>query len=406
MSRLYESLGYAVPGGSAAESEQLAAARLAVESADKGVTAARRALAEAKEPPDEATRLSAKSSLDSARISLESTKRAAADADAEAAEALQAATAERDKTRTAAQTASSRLAEASDGTHPDTGQPPTSQELSELQDASAAASAAAEDAQAALDEASETAERTAQDGRDSVLLSTQHFRLAELSFAALDKAPDTTLLQETLDDAVARAERAREQLAALDAEIGVGVPRQEVVYVENLPRRIDRVDVALGDSVSGPLVLVSGTEVLIEGMLTAEQRSLVAAGDTVLIGDNEATGVITVIDDDASGQQGSFLLTPVVVVPDDASGAEALAGRNLRLEVKVGATAGEVLTVPITALATAMDGITRVELVTDAESRTTTLVEVTTGLAVDGVVEISSADERIRAGASVALGRS
>jgi len=406
VSRLYGSLGYAAPGASAVENEQLENARLAVESEDKAVTAAKRALDEAKKPVDEATRLRVKSSLDSARISLESTRQAAKDADAETAQAVAAATSELDDARAAAELAGTRLQQARDGTHPDTGQPPTPEELTALTEAAAAADAAAVTAQDALDQAAEAAERTAADGENSVLLASQHFRLAELDLAELDKAPDTTLLAEALTEARGRAERAREQLAALDAEIGVRVPLQEVVYVEKLPRRIDRVDVALGDSVSGPLVLVSGTDVLIEGVLTAEQRSLVSVGDTVLIGDGEATGTIVSIDDEGVNQQGSFVLTPVVVVPDDPAAAEGLAGRNLRLEIKVGATAGEVLTVPITALATAMDGVTRVELVTDAESRSTTLVEVVTGLAVDGVVEISSDDERIREGASVVLGRS
>lgn len=406
VSRLYSSLGYAAPGATPGETEQLESARLAVESEEKAVTAAKRALDEAREPADAATRLRVKSSLDSARISLENTKRAAEDADAEAAQAVAAATTERDDARAAADLAADRLQQAQDGTHPDTGQPPTQGELTDLAETASTADAAAEAAADALDDANAAVERTAAAGRNSVLLATQSFQLAELDFAELDKAPDTTLLTEALDDARTRAERAREQLAELDAEIGVGVPLQEVVYVQNLPRRIDRVDVALGDAVSGPLVLVSGTEVLIEGVLTAEQRSLVAVGDAVLIGDSEATGVIVSIDDEGVNQQGSFVLTPVVVVPDDRTVAETLAGRNLRLEIKVGATDGEVLTVPITALATAMDGVTRVELVTDAESRSTTLVEVTTGLAVDGVVEISSADERIREGASVVLGRS
>ena len=69
---------------------------------------------------------------------------------------------------------------------------------------------------------------------------------------------------------------------------------------------------------------------------------------------------------------------------------------------------GVVLAVPIAALSSGSGGENRVELLLDrgdGPDAETENVTVTTGLAADGYVEISSQDPRIQPGAKVVVGR-
>jgi multidrug efflux pump subunit AcrA (membrane-fusion protein) len=68
----------------------------------------------------------------------------------------------------------------------------------------------------------------------------------------------------------------------------------------------------------------------------------------------------------------------------------------------VSSTAGEVLAVPLAALTAGPGGEARVEVL---DGDTGTLVEVTTGLAADGFVEVSAVDGDLGAGDRVVVGQ-
>ena len=80
----------------------------------------------------------------------------------------------------------------------------------------------------------------------------------------------------------------------------------------------------------------------------------------------------------------------VVLTPAELSDEQlqALQGNNVRVSIPVSSTAGEVLAVPLAALTAGPGGESRVEIATGDDDETR-LVEVTSGLAADGYVEIS-----------------
>jgi hypothetical protein len=86
-----------------------------------------------------------------------------------------------------------------------------------------------------------------------------------------------------------------------------------------------------------------------------------------------------------------------------------LQGSNVRVQIAVGATEGDVLSVPLAALTAGPGGESRVEIVEsdpregkDAETRT---VVVKTGLAAKGAVEVTAVDGDLEEGDLVVVGR-
>ena len=74
---------------------------------------------------------------------------------------------------------------------------------------------------------------------------------------------------------------------------------------------------------------------------------------------------------------------------------DTLDGRSVRVKVPVGSTNGKVLAVPLAALSAGPDGSSRVQVVDGKQTR---LVEVTTGLAANGYVEIKSSKGKLAEG--------
>jgi hypothetical protein len=95
----------------------------------------------------------------------------------------------------------------------------------------------------------------------------------------------------------------------------------------------------------------------------------------------------------------------VVLSPAGLSDAQvrALAGSNVRVVIPVGTTAGNVLAVPIAAVSVGPGGSSRVQVV-DGRGHAS-FVEVTTGLAAQGDVEVASAAGALKAGDKVVVGK-
>jgi multidrug efflux pump subunit AcrA (membrane-fusion protein) len=83
-------------------------------------------------------------------------------------------------------------------------------------------------------------------------------------------------------------------------------------------------------------------------------------------------------------------------------------GTNVRIEIPVGATDGDVLSVPYAAITAGPGGESRVEVVTgdprDGERAETHLVTVETGLAADGYVEVTPTEGELGEGDLVVVG--
>jgi hypothetical protein len=101
----------------------------------------------------------------------------------------------------------------------------------------------------------------------------------------------------------------------------------------------------------------------------------------------------------------SIELEPDPLTPEQI---QQMQGSNVRVAIPVGATEGEVLSVPVAALTAGPGGEARVEVVEgdprdpDAKTR---LVTVKTGLAASGAVEITPLEGAVDEGDLVVVGR-
>lgn len=263
-------------------------------------------------------------------------------------------------------------------------------------------------------------------------------------------APDVSRETSALRSAQAALDSARDKVAEASSAVLVGLPAAEVVMVKDLPRRIDQVNVALGDTVTGAVASVSSTALTVQAVLPAESAALVAVGmaarttvdgqdvdltvsavgetagsDPSTPGDADtgaddagadsagASGAGTGATQDTSapsagsapssvGGEVAIRLDPVgELAPETAT---ALRGANVRVTIPVSSTGGDVLAVPLAALTSGPGGETRVSIAqADGQWQ---LVTVETGLAAQGYVEIVSADPDLKAGDRVLIGES
>ncbi len=216
--------------------------------------------------------------------------------------------------------------------------------------------------------------------------------------------PDVTLLRQSAevaknDEAVTAAD-----LLALAERIAVQVPADEILFLPDLPRRVDEVKVKRGDQVSAELMTVSGLSLSIDAALSAGDAKLVTTGAKVAVEEPDlgvsTTGVVTVRADQPGTNAVDAQKFYLEVTPDNAPAS--LVGASVKLTIPVKSTAGDVLAVPLSALTVGASGATRVEVIAGT---TTRFLEVRPGLVAEGLVEVSGAGGGLAAGDNVVVGR-
>ena len=213
---------------------------------------------------------------------------------------------------------------------------------------------------------------------------------------------------------VAAVEQARRHLADAQDLLGDALERQqaflpvsEVLYLQDLPRRVDDVMVQRGTIVQSAAMLVSGATLAIQASAVETDAKLLKPGDAATLampdGGELAAEITSVAPRKAEGGESAeggarydVVLAPVN--PSDEQ-VQALRGQNVRVRISIGATQGEVLAVPLAALTAGPGGESRVEVVEGDETR---LVEVEAGLAAEGFFEIAG---DIEEGDRVVVGR-
>lgn len=401
---LYGSIGYSAPGLTDSERADLNAAREALDGAQSQLNASIRQLDELKAPLPRSTVLQANASLASAEAAVTIASASAAEALATADATIAALIVDRSAAQAASGLADDRLAEAQGGTHPDTGLAPTAQELTDL----AAEAAAAAEARLAA----EKAVTAGQAGRVLTETETQRtvndaetqLEIARAQHEELLAPPNILSASEAVTDSRAVRDRAAAAQADLEARTGVRVPLAEVVFVRALPSRVQRLFVSRGDLVSGPVMTISGADVTIDSAIPTSDRSLVAEGMMATV-DDQALGLsfdaeITTLADEPGGRatEGRYFME---LTPVEDPGTD-VAGLNLRITIPVTSTGGEVLTVPLAALAAGGDGSVRIEIEDDSGDVRT--VTVTTGLETTGFVEITPVEGSVEPGDRVVIG--
>lgn len=230
--------------------------------------------------------------------------------------------------------------------------------------------------------------------------------MAELALKEIKKPADTSGMQSSLSAARESLQDAQAELAAAQQAVLTPLPAGEIVFLSSTPRRVDDVFVQRGNRVEGAVMVVSGADLQIKGSTSAVDAALLSEGQEVLIDlptGEEATGEILEIGEADGSGAGSRV--PVTIVPVDLTDDQvgALQGANVRVRIPVSSTGGDVLAVPIAALTAGPGGEDRVE-VWDPASKTSALVQVRTGLAAGGFVEVEPIDGTLEAGDLVVVG--
>ncbi|MFC8192675.1 hypothetical protein ACFUMH_13550 [Cellulomonas sp. NPDC057328] len=244
---------------------------------------------------------------------------------------------------------------------------------------------------------------------------------ARAARAAADKAPDTSVERGAVRAAQDQVNAARTALQQAEADTLTPLPATEVVYLPSLPRRVDDVEVRRGGTVSGAFMTVSGATVQVTASASKADADLLTPGTagTIPLEDGEVPVTVAEVTDtkpadaaDGEGAEGGgeesarptgdrrrVVFTVGALTPEQLT---ALQGTNVRVRVPVSSTEGEVLAVPLAALTAGPGGESRLE-VADGEGASR-LVEVTTGLAAGGYVEITGSKEPVEEGDLVVVG--
>ncbi|WKD33217.1 peptidoglycan-binding domain-containing protein [Streptomyces xanthophaeus] len=224
---------------------------------------------------------------------------------------------------------------------------------------------------------------------------------------------------------------ARAALAAAEAADGPMLPTAEAVFLGSFPARVSSVGARAGSPVAGPVLTLSGGELVVEAYLKDDKRQLLRAGMTVVISSElsgtDVRGKVAVVATERSAAQpagpqpqqdpgqnpkggggggpvgaGADLGHRMVVTADQPLPA-GFAGQDVRLTIESAATDGEALVVPVTAVSAGADGRTVVTAV--SADGTQRRIEVRAGTSGDGFVAVTPARAgALAAGTKVVIG--
>ena len=206
-----------------------------------------------------------------------------------------------------------------------------------------------------------------------------------------------------VDRLEAQVDRLQAELATVRLGTDVQFPADELIFLPNLPVRIDQVNAAVGDPAQGALLTVTNNQLSIDSSLPLDEASLVRPGMAVQIDERElgvaATGVVARVADapGTDGVDGFHIYFETHVDETDA----VLEGFSLRLTIPVQSTSGAVIVAPISALAMSADGVSYIQV---DHNGTLEMVAVTPGLATAGFAEITPLEGTLSPGQLVLIG--
>lgn len=251
----------------------------------------------------------------------------------------------------------------------------------------------------------------AEDPQDALLVADLRdaLRVAQLRRAELSKPGDTSAAREALAAARAQHSDASAALQTARNNALTSLPAGEILYLQQLPRRVDSVNTSRGAVLQGVALTVSGAELRLAGAAAEADARLLQVGAEATFEASDGTELRAIVARVEPGKTASDRwavdLTPVDLTPEQFTDVQ---GRNVRVSIPVGATDGEVLSVPLAALTAGPGGESRVEVVTgdprDGERAETRLVVVETGLAAGGYVEVTPIDGSLEKGDLVVVG--
>ncbi|MFG2778198.1 peptidoglycan-binding protein [Streptomyces prunicolor] len=242
-------------------------------------------------------------------------------------------------------------------------------------------------------------------------------------------APQTSTDKQVHEIQVKSAQRALDlangALSSFKATYGTKVPAGEVVFLPKLPARLDKVSVKTGDTPSAQIGTVTSSDVVVQAAVPGTDAQLLRHGMTAKLttaDGKSAQGTVDVVADGSDSSSGADSAATAPSTTDDtnsASDSDSTAAVQVRITVpepgplageaeaavkvtiKVGASDGKVLTVPMAAIHTSSDGRARVKV---ERGDAVTDVHVTVGLSAAGIVEVKPDGGTLEAGEKVVVG--
>lgn len=191
----------------------------------------------------------------------------------------------------------------------------------------------------------------------------------------------------------------------------VTVPSGEILFLPTLPVRVDTVTTRAGATATGQIGTVTNSTVNIQSTLPTSDAQFVHAAMSATLtlpGGNTMAAKVDAIGKDAAppptdtpntdqqqGQQqqqqqqpqSTVDATPMRLTAQDPAALAAYANKAVKIDIEIGKTNGEVLVVPVAAVATSQDGSTRVQV--QRRDGQVGDVSVKLGLTANGLVEVS-----------------
>jgi len=189
------------------------------------------------------------------------------------------------------------------------------------------------------------------------------------------------------------------------------VPSGEILFLPTLPVRVDTVTTRAGATATGQIGTVTNSTVNIQSTLPSADAQFVRTGMSAKLTLPDGTTMAAKVDalgkdaappvtDQAAPpqnqqpqqqqqqqQQSTSDATPMRLIADDPTALAAYATKAAKIDIEVGKTNGEVLVVPVAAVATSQDGSTRVQV--QGKDGAVRDVPVRVGLTANGLVEVS-----------------
>lgn len=274
-------------------------------------------------------------------------------------------------------------------------------------------------ANAKLDLARAAAQKSRLEGALAVQAAERDARLAAVQMEIAETAVESARLagelkvQAALDAqkvanlnlklATQRVNRLVHDLAVAKSKLGVQVPVDEIVFIADLPVRVEELMVKIGDPARGPVLSVTDNQLVIDSALPLDAAPLVKPGMPVII-DEQALGIDVggVVDQVAStpGTRGVDGYHFYMQVRVDQTPTR-LEGFSLRLTIPIESTDGAVTVVPISALSLSGQGESRIQV---QNGSTLEYVTVQPGLSADGFVQVTPANGSLTPGQLVVVG--
>jgi hypothetical protein len=201
-----------------------------------------------------------------------------------------------------------------------------------------------------------------------------------------------------------RVAQLESELQAAKQKMGTQVPLDEIVFLPELPVRLDQVTGVVGSAPNGPILSVTDNEIVIDSSLPLDAAPLVKPGMKVAIDEPavglKAEGIVEAVaaTPGTHGVDGYHIYFSVRV----GDTKMPLQNFSLRLTMPIQSTNGEVTVVPMSALSLSADGTSRIQVQKEGKLEN---VAVEPGLAADGYVEVTAIKGMLEPNQLVVVGR-